>query len=84
MAHPSKMFSNTDLYKFIKSGLRAIEVWHPSHSPYQARKHESYAKQYQLLKTGGSDYHARMEYEERNFAHYGLDENQFNILLSAQ
>ena len=53
------------------------------HSKFYVRRHDSFAKQYQLLKTGGSDFHGRTKDEERNFGHYGLTKQQFEALKLA-
>ncbi|MGB7248640.1 MAG: PHP domain-containing protein [Phormidesmis sp.] len=47
----------TVLPELIKAGLMGIEVYHPTHSPSQTRKLEEYCQTYDLLMTGGSDYH---------------------------
>lgn len=83
LAHPSRYYTQSEIYQFIRLGMRGIEVWHPSHTRHYTKRHESFAKQYQLVKTGGSDFHGRTMDEERNFGHYGLSEEQFLLLKSA-
>lgn len=41
----------------VDEGLQGIEVYHPHHSPTQREKLLALAKQYNLLVTGGSDFH---------------------------
>ncbi len=41
----------------LDAGLKGIEVYHPSHSDYQIEKLIGICKRYDLLMTGGSDYH---------------------------
>lgn len=47
----------TILPELVEAGLMGIEVYHPTHSPSQIRKLEAYCETYDLLMTGGSDYH---------------------------
>lgn len=77
IAHPNKHFTSLQIYNMIKQGMRCIEVYHPSHNFYTTRSLLSFAKQYQLKQSGGSDYHGKHKNEENNFGHYGLTEEQY-------
>lgn len=59
LAHP--MVSNRDniIQKLMKSGLKGIEVYYPTHSPEQLEKYKNIANKYGLLITGGTDYHGK-------------------------
>lgn len=48
---------DTVLPILVEAGLMGIEVYHPTHSISQTRKLEEYCDTYNLLVTGGSDYH---------------------------
>lgn len=80
IAHPNNNYTQLQLYNMIKTGLRCIEVYHPSHNFYTTRHLNSFAKQFQLQITGGSDFHGKFNSEENNFGHYGLTEEQFQKL----
>ena len=41
----------------MKAGLLGIEVWHPEHNELLTNKYYQLAKEYDLLITGGSDWH---------------------------
>jgi predicted metal-dependent phosphoesterase TrpH len=45
------------LEELVAVGLMGVEVYHPGHSPSQMRRLEAFCSQYNLLMTGGSDYH---------------------------
>lgn len=45
------------LPQLVAAGLMGLEVYHPSHSPAQTQKLEALCQQYNLLMTGGSDFH---------------------------
>ena len=77
LAHPNRHFTSLQLYNMVKQGMRCIEIYHPSHSVYTKKTLQSFAKQYYLKQTGGSDYHGKHKLEEKNFGHYGLSEEQF-------
>lgn len=47
----------TVLPKLVEAGLMGVEVYHPSHSPSDVRRLETYCQRYGLIMTGGSDYH---------------------------
>jgi len=47
----------TVLPKLVEAGLMGVEVYHPSHSPSDVRRLETYCQRYGLVMTGGSDYH---------------------------
>lgn len=41
----------------VDAGLMGLEVYHPSHSPKQVLQLKALCQEYNLLATGGSDYH---------------------------
>ncbi|MGP1388002.1 MAG: PHP domain-containing protein [Thainema sp.] len=45
------------LPELVKAGLMGVEVYHPSHSVSDVRQLEELCHEYDLLMTGGSDYH---------------------------
>lgn len=45
------------LKELVDAGLMGVEVYHPSHSPTQVVNLERLCNEYNLLMTGGSDYH---------------------------
>lgn len=61
LAHPGELYKGLDMNRLIKDfkvyGLRGLEVFHPSHSNNDISKFYNIAKKYNLIITGGSDYH---------------------------
>ena len=47
----------TCLPEFVEAGLMGLEVYHPHHSISQVDRLKELCEQYNLLMTGGSDYH---------------------------
>ncbi len=80
LAHPGNHYSQRDLYQLTKYGMRGIEVYHPSNGRVATKKHTTFARQYQLKITGGSDFHGRNFSENYNISHFGLSKTQFEAL----
>ncbi|NLA53469.1 MAG: hypothetical protein GX858_03815 [Clostridiales bacterium] len=62
LAHPGLLKLNDDeldmlINKWTNAGLMGIEVYHPSHSATDCIKFRKLAHKYDLLITGGSDFH---------------------------
>jgi predicted metal-dependent phosphoesterase TrpH len=57
LAHPGKMHVDARVPEFVASGLDAIEVYHPDHTPDDTARYLAMARAHGVLVTGGSDYH---------------------------
>lgn len=62
LAHPKTLEkSNDQLQKLVEEmilvGLEGIEVYHSSHTKTETKVYEALAQKYELLISGGSDYH---------------------------
>ena len=57
LAHPSVYDSMDVLDELIEAGLDGVEVWHPFNKPEDVEVLEQKARQHNLLRTGGSDFH---------------------------
>jgi 3',5'-nucleoside bisphosphate phosphatase len=63
LAHPVRLPERDQasleplLEKLIDNGLQAIEVYHSEHSPEDTALYQLLASKYQLIETGGSDFH---------------------------
>lgn len=82
MAHPGYIEMDgerlKDLFKRMKGyGLAGIEVYYPSHSDSMITTLLSYAREFQLVITGGTDYHGRSD----EAAPLGGTEDGFHIEL---
>ncbi|OGC04819.1 hypothetical protein A2276_02510 [candidate division WOR-1 bacterium RIFOXYA12_FULL_43_27] len=56
-AHPNISGSDTLIEDFVKAGLRGIEAYYPHYYEGTVNKYLEFAKKYNLIVTGGSDYH---------------------------
>lgn len=57
LAHPGIYELGSRISPWIKAGLQGLEVSHSEHTPADERYYRALAKQYQLIMTGGSDFH---------------------------
>ena len=57
LAHPGIYGEDTFTPEMVTGGLLGIEVFHPDHRSADEEKYKLLAKKYNLLVTGGSDYH---------------------------
>ncbi len=56
-AHPGRLELDHKFPEFIEAGLNGVEVFHPGHDWRDQNRYLNLALRYQLIVTGGSDYH---------------------------
>jgi predicted metal-dependent phosphoesterase TrpH len=56
-AHPGTANRDDLLPRLVGAGLGGIEVWHPKHGSGQMAHYRRVAEQYDLVPSGGSDFH---------------------------
>lgn len=57
IAHPGNLYSEDELEQLVNAGVDGIEFLHPSHDYATQKRIEEFADKYNLLLTGGSDFH---------------------------
>ena len=62
LAHPNQLLlTDEELYQLVKQlvsdGIQGIEVYHSGHTKEQTEYYEELANEFNLIKSGGSDYH---------------------------
>ncbi|NOU36031.1 MAG: PHP domain-containing protein [Kiritimatiellaceae bacterium] len=65
IAHPGQMkLASRGLRRLVKKlkeqGLGGLEVWHPTHRPHQITLFQRICEEYDLVATGGSDFHGTL------------------------
>jgi predicted metal-dependent phosphoesterase TrpH len=79
LAHPGEIYMGLNIEKLLKEfkvyGLKGIEVYHPSHSDLDSNKFYNLAKKYNLVITGGSDYHGHNFKSQIEIGSMGIDED---------
>lgn len=66
LAHPGLISDRKIIFDLIKMGIEGIEVYYPQHKEVQIQKFLELSTQYNLLVTGGSDYHGNSNDNLRN------------------
>jgi predicted metal-dependent phosphoesterase TrpH len=61
----------------IKTGLDGIEVWYPTHTSQQVTRFKSIVRMYNLIPTGGSDWHGQIFTPHRSVGERGTKINHF-------
>lgn len=60
LAHPGLMKDTRNIIPYlVESGLKGLEVWHIKHTPLMVQYYLEKSLKYNLVPTGGSDYHGR-------------------------
>jgi hypothetical protein len=80
-AHPGGARSDYLIQDFVKNGLMGIEIHHPTHGDRNIKIYEEIAAEYNLLITGGTDFHGRDD--DYELGEYGIDEENYERLLEA-
>ncbi len=80
LAHPYRILKHNFLYGLVKKGLGGIETTHPMLFEKVVKYYKRFAKQYQLLQTGGSDYHGYKVFDEENFGKFVVPYEKFQKL----
>ncbi|WP_010676742.1 PHP domain-containing protein [Bacillus timonensis] len=57
LAHPGQYGNFEMVPELVEAGLQGIEVWHPLHQKVHEERATMLAAVYNLIKTGGSDFH---------------------------
>lgn len=83
LAHPCDDFKPDFLPPLLKAGLGGIEVFYPEHDEPTRRYYFDLARQYDLLITGGSDFHGQGEEDLRNFGQMPVPAGTIETLKEA-
>jgi predicted metal-dependent phosphoesterase TrpH len=57
LAHPGLADRDAMIPELVEAGLQGIETYYPEHSPRQVRAYLDLCRRFDLVATGGSDYH---------------------------
>ncbi|OIQ08865.1 DNA polymerase III PolC-type [Moorella thermoacetica] len=59
LAHPGLSQADDIIPELVNSGLQGLEVYYPHHDPVTRERYLKLASRYDLVVTGGSDFHGR-------------------------
>lgn len=79
LAHPGQQDNFNLLPKLVDAGLKGMEYNHPSHKEVERRKTEKMAREYDLILTGGSDYHGDYAKEKTKLGDYPAHESSIAL-----
>lgn len=77
LAHPGHWTSSSQIRALADMGLDGIETIHPSHQGWLQQYYRRVARGYELVETGGSDYHGRSKGEEQHLGSIGMSQAQW-------
>jgi len=80
MAHPGLANMDDYIAVLVKAGLQGLEVFHPGHTPEQAEQYLDTAGRYNLVVTGGSDWHGDAGAYGPESDRWGLNRKRFDAL----
>ena len=79
LAHPGMLSQDvfqSVVYEAIKNGLKGIEVYYPRHSEKQTQYLKKMSEEYNLIITGGSDFHGDIK-PDINIGDAGISQEEF-------
>jgi len=82
LAHPGQLNNFAAIEEWVETGLEGIEVFHPSHTEQDRQTSWQYARQHQLVITGGSDFHGFYAEKSVELGCHELDETCIDELLA--
>jgi len=83
VAHPARYFNEEEIKIFKTAGLDGIEVIHPSHSASEVKKYKDIASKFNLLTSGGSDFHGGRKNDAGNMGKYYITEKDVDRMRNA-
>jgi len=83
LAHPAKANPPETMKEMVRLGIMGVEVYHPEQPPEQERLLLAFAREHNLLVTGGSDYHGRSMAKDFSFAQRTCPDEHYLRLKSA-
>jgi predicted metal-dependent phosphoesterase TrpH len=81
LAHPGKSDLDEIIPELVAGGLGAIEVYHPDHDDRQTTHYRELARRYDVLVTGGSDYHGAGSGRTSGFGRVTLPVDDYERLI---
>lgn len=81
LAHPGLLRNKELIHEVIDLGIAGLEVYYPEHTSQQVDGFLQLCQQFNLLVTGGSDFHGTGRHERRSrLGCSGIDVNRFKLL----
>lgn len=84
LAHPGPLKRDHLIPLLIDSGLGALEVYHSDHDEYTRQRYLGVAREFDLLVTGGSDFHGNGRPRDAFFGRISLPHTEFARLANSR
>ena len=68
----------------MSAGLKGIEVFYPTHNPAQTNRYKKLAAKYELLMTGGTDFHGLNSGRDIKFGDFTIPDELVDKLREAK
>lgn len=81
-AHPGVSNCDELIESFVDAGLSGIEVFYPSHAESVRNKYFEITKKFNLLATGGSDYHGLDSGRDMKLGDFSIDDSLVEKLIN--
>jgi predicted metal-dependent phosphoesterase TrpH len=82
LAHPATTKKDARIASWVEAGLPAIEIWHSDHDAEAVARYTAMAERWELLMTGGSDFHGDEAGRECRLGEVGIPEAAFAKLTA--
>ena len=84
LAHPGVHRLEDGIPTWVNAGLQGIEVLHSQHNPDDEKRYLEIAEEYQLLTTGGSDFHGEARKPGVNLGGWGVSLDVIQQILQVK
>jgi predicted metal-dependent phosphoesterase TrpH len=84
LSHPGQQQNLYLIEKLVPFGLDGIELNHPGNSIKDIESIMEYSQKYNLILTGGSDFHGRFESQKIDIGDYLADKKAVEVIFDAQ
>lgn len=78
VAHPKLIADDSQIVKLVEVGIKGIEVHYPAHIEADIKKYTNMAKDFNLIITGGTDWHGELTKWKVNLGDCGLEKEEFD------
>lgn len=77
VAHPKLIGDDSQVEKLVGMGLQGIEVYYPAHNDQDVKRYTNIAKKYDLIITGGTDWHGELTKWKVLIGESGLGQKEY-------
>lgn len=83
LAHPKLIGDDVIVKEIIDLGVEGIEVYYPAHNESDIKKYYNICRENNLIITGGTDYHGKLDGRNIIMGDFGLNKKTFNAFYES-